>query len=284
MNDLILNSKDNKLEILNSIQDNYSEKFKKFYDYILSTGQDDFSFDNIQGYIDFLNNQNYSGNYKNSLLFALKKRIKEMFKMELDISKRYFLNEKLKEITKFKVNSKAVDRDKLIKKNEVDLLLNKANKRTSLIIQFLIFTGCRVSEMINIQIVDCKELEKYVEIKITGKGNKERIIKVSKELFNQIIQEFKGSVFLFENTKKTKLSRTAVSTQIERLSKKVLNNRDDLFKKSFSAHSFRHFFATDRIKKTGNIKGVSKYLGHSTTAITLDMYTHSELSFEDLLI
>jgi len=284
MSDLILSSKDNKLEILNSIQDNYSEKFKKFYDYILSTGKDDFSFDNIQGYIDFLNSQNYSGNYKNSLLFALKKRIKEMFKMELDISKRYFLNEKLKEITKFKVNSRAVDKDKLIKKNEIDLLLNKATKRTSLIIQFLIFTGCRVSEMINIQIVDCKELEKYVEIKITGKGNKERIIKVSKELFNQIIQEFKGSVFLFENTKHTKLSRTATSTQIERLSKKVLNNRDDLFKKSFSAHSFRHFFATERIKKTGNIKGVSKYLGHSTTAITLDMYTHSELSFDDLLI
>lgn len=271
-----INGDSNKLEILNSIQDNYREKFKKFSNYIASTGKDDFSFDDIEGYINFLNSKNYSAAYKNSLLFALKKRVKELFKSELDISKRYFINEKLKKIAKFKINSRAVDRDKLIKRSEIDLMLSKASSRTSLIIQFLLFTGCRVSEMIGIKRANCRELEKYIEITIVGKGSKERVIKISKELYSSIMQEFNGSLYLFENMKNSKLSRTALSTQIERLSKKVLN-------KSFSAHSFRHYFATDRIKKTNNIKGVSKYLGHSTTAITLDMYTHSELSFEDLL-
>ena len=51
----------------------------------------------------------------------------------------------------------------------------------------------------------------------------------------------------------------------------------------YSAHSFRHFFATDRIKKTNNTKGVSVYLGHASTSTTLDMYTHTELSYNDLI-
>ena len=41
-------------------------------------------------------------------------------------------------------------------------------------------------------------------------------------------------------------------------------------------------FYPNMIARTGNIKGVSKYLGHSSTAITLDMYVHADLTWEEL--
>jgi len=272
-----LNNKTNKLEMINSIQDNYSKQVKKFTDYIHSLGKIDFDYNDLQLYYEYLLNSGLSYTYINNLIFAIKKRVKDIFQYETDITKKYFLNEKLKQVKTLKVNSKVIDKDKLITKKEIDLLLSKASNKLHLIIDFLLFTGCRVNEMTSIKLTDCKELDNYFEITILGKGDKIRIIKVSKELFNQVRSEFKSSYYLFETITHKRIDNNYISHQIEKLSRKVLH-------KTFSAHSFRHFFATDRIKKTNNVKGVSKYLGHSTTAITLDMYTHSELSFEDLLI
>ena len=36
------------------------------------------------------------------------------------------------------------------------------------------------------------------------------------------------------------------------------------------------------LKKTNNLKGVSKYLGHSSTSTTANLYIHDELQLEDL--
>ena len=273
--DIALNNNINKLELINSIKDNYTKQIKKFNDYILSTGKTDFDYNDLQLYYEYLTGSRLSYSYINNLIFALKKRIKDLFQYETDITKKYFLNEKLKEIKTLKVNSKAIDKDRLIKKNEIILLLSKATDKLKVIIKTLIVTGCRINELTSIKLSDCKELNNYFEISILGKGDKIRTIKLSKDLFNKIKNTFNGQYWLFETINHKKIYNNYISNQIEKLSKRVL-------KKTFSAHSFRHYFATDRIKETKNIKGVSKYLGHSTTAITLDMYTHSELSFNDL--
>jgi integrase/recombinase XerD len=39
----------------------------------------------------------------------------------------------------------------------------------------------------------------------------------------------------------------------------------------------RHSFATLAIREGASIKAVSEYLGHSSTAITMDMYVHERL-------
>lgn len=43
-----------------------------------------------------------------------------------------------------------------------------------------------------------------------------------------------------------------------------------------TTHEFRHSFATRMIKKGVSIDKVSKYLGHSSVSITLDVYVHNE--------
>ena len=57
---------------------------------------------------------------------------------------------------------------------------------------------------------------------------------------------------------------------VERAGKRILGRR-------ISAHSMRHSFATLAIREGASIKAVSKYLGHSSTAITMDMYVHERL-------
>ena len=53
--------------------------------------------------------------------------------------------------------------------------------------------------------------------------------------------------------------------------------------KEISAHTFRHSWATHTLKRTKNLKGVSKYLGHTSTSTTADLYVHDELTPDDVL-
>ena len=55
--------------------------------------------------------------------------------------------------------------------------------------------------------------------------------------------------------------------------------------KDIHPHSLRHFFATHKINsEKQDIKAVSRYLGHSGTAITLDMYVDTALDADCCMI
>jgi integrase/recombinase XerD len=110
--------------------------------------------------------------------------------------------------------------------------------------------------------------------RILGKGKKERIIYVTIPLIENIIQIEKGNIYLFEHSGK-QYNRISISRRITMQGKILLN-------KNISAHTLRHSFATNMLKKTNNLKGVSKYLGHSSISTTANLYIHSELSFDDL--
>lgn len=49
-----------------------------------------------------------------------------------------------------------------------------------------------------------------------------------------------------------------------------------------SAHTLRHSWATRKLKEGKSLKAVSRYLGHSSTAITADLYIHDDLTWNDL--
>ena len=61
--------------------------------------------------------------------------------------------------------SVAVPYDECLTEVDIETLLNGAKtEKTKLIIQFLFKTGCRVSEMINIRMKDCRPMKGYVKI------------------------------------------------------------------------------------------------------------------------
>ena len=93
-------------------------------------------------------------------------------------------------------------------------------------------------------------------------------------LVQRILDNFAGCVFLFEHAGKT-YNRVYVTDRIKLAGRLILG-------KNISAHTFRHSFATEKLKQTKNLKGVSKYLGHSSVSTTADLYVHDELGWEDV--
>jgi integrase/recombinase XerD len=141
-------------------------------------------------------------------------------------------------------------------------------KCTVLFIQSLFWTGCRISELLNIKIKDCS-INHIATIKINnGKGGKDRLAYLQKDIYDQIIKSFNSKVYLFETRKGTKFNRLNVTWSIHRFAKKILN-------RNISAHTLRHSKAMYlKDDKHFTPDQVAKALGHSSVVTTLQHYFH----------
>ena len=120
-----------------------------------------------------------------------------------------------------------------------------------------------------------KDKGDYVEIRILGKGNKERSVAVSSVVIKRIHEVFGGKKHLFETGGGKPYRREYVSNQIKKASRRVL-------RREMSAHTLRHVFATTALKASWSPKKIAVQLGHSSTSITLDMYCHDSPCWTDL--
>jgi integrase/recombinase XerC len=146
-----------------------------------------------------------------------------------------------------------------------------------LVLEILYNTGMRKAELIGlkehqIDISNC-------QIKVLGKGNKERIIPVSKVLMTDIklyIAEKRRVMgrseenFLFVNGKGKLLDPKVVYN----IAKKYLSKVTTIDKKS--PHILRHSFATHLMNNGADLNAVKELLGHSSLAAT-QIYTHNTI-------
>lgn len=147
--------------------------------------------------------------------------------------------------------------------------------RNRLILEMLFATGLRVSELSNIKIKDIDFSER--EIKIMGKGSKERFVFYNKEcaiVLDSYMKECrckllngKDSEYLFINHLGDKLTDRGIRLIIDKIVKK------SCIKSKVSPHTFRHTFATMLLNEGCNIKSVQELLGHSSLGTT-GIYTH----------
>jgi integrase/recombinase XerD len=124
--------------------------------------------------------------------------------------------------------------------------------------------------MCSVRLDRCEDLGDMVRLTITGKGNKERKVGIEKALFEAIRSTFPGGTYRFQTQGGKPYRTTYVSCEIIKAGKRILGRR-------ISAHGMRSSFATLAIRDGASIKAVSKYLGYSSTAITMDMYVHESL-------
>ena len=177
-----------------------------------------------------------------------------------------------------KINQVGVDEDRIITEKEYHALVAGArSERQRLFLRFLYGTGARVSEALGVLKKDVRRSGNWYKIKVLGKGRKERVLIVPVDLVDDIrtVCNVADSPYLFHTTTGRAYSRCYVSGQIKKLGLAVLGRR-------ISAHTMRHSFATNQIRRTNKIKGVSAYLGHSSSSITLDMYVHESLTRKEL--
>lgn len=138
--------------------------------------------------------------------------------------------------------------------------------RSSLIFELIYASGIRVSELVNIKIKDINFEKK--EIKIKGKGNKERIVLYGnkcKDKLDNYLKIFKPNNYLFFNKQNDKLS----TRTIEYIFKKNKNDK----KLKITPHTLRHTFATDLLNGGADLRVVQDLLGHASLSST-EVYTH----------
>ncbi|PCI36373.1 MAG: integrase [Thiotrichales bacterium] len=150
------------------------------------------------------------------------------------------------------------------------------NIQDLVIVKTLIYTGVRVSELINIKLYDI-ELDEY-QIRINqGKGSKDRIVpfpRSFRELLSIQIENKKKdhAVYLFESTWHKKYTDRGIRRILEKYSKKAG------LEVNISPHKLRHFFLTWLKKQGIDDAFIQPYSGHESRK-SLEIY--SKLSIKE---
>ncbi len=160
-------------------------------------------------------------------------------------------------------------------------LSKSENIRNKAMLELLYSSGLRVTELIELKISNYYPDVEF--IKITGKGNKERLVPIGETAMKHITiyretvrnhQEInKGQEdFMFLNRRGNKLSRVMVFMIIKDLALKTG------LQKNISPHTFRHSFATHLIEGGADLRAIQEMLGHESITTT-EIYTHLDRDF-----
>jgi integrase len=269
------------LSFLEGIEDNYTFARRSFIQWVKEGGQG-LTIETIREYFRALNEGNAAASTIRVKRAAVKSALRKLAFTE-PLESYVMLERALDRLDKEpdtkapKIAQAGVDQDKIISEKEYHALIDGArSERQRLFIRFLFGTGARISEALGILKENVKKSGNWFKIKVMGKGKKERVLVVPEELIEDVRRVCNtDSPFLFHTSTGRRYSRCYVSAQIKKLGRDILGRR-------ISAHTMRHSFATLQIGKTNKIKGVSTYLGHSSSSITLDMYCHETLSRKEI--
>ena len=153
--------------------------------------------------------------------------------------------------------------------------------RNKAMLETLYSCGLRVSELVELKISNLFFNDGF--IKVTGKGNKERLVPIGSSALKQITiyknetrchlsPQKDNEDYLFLNRRGAKLSRVMVFTIIKELAHKIG------MKKHISPHTFRHSFATHLIEGGADLRAVQEMLGHESLTTT-EIYTHLDRDY-----
>ena len=268
-------------KILSRIPDSYHPEASAFLSLVQEKG---LSPETMDWMVKRLTEEGKKASTINKNISAMRAVVRAIYKTgSLPPAASWEIEENLKKIRFVKKVSRAVMEQAVLTEKEYVRMRNSASPRTSLVLAFLWETGCRVSEALNVRLSACKMENGVVRIYITGKGRKERVLRIRPDLFQEIRETFPGEVYLFESRRKGRAGQVVplhdrgVDKEIRRIGKEILGEE-----RNVHPHMFRHSFATRMIGKGVDVKAVSTYLGHSTTAITMDLYVHTEPTNEEL--
>jgi integrase/recombinase XerC len=148
---------------------------------------------------------------------------------------------------------------------------------TKMLITLFYTTGMRLSELVNLKEEQVDFGKK--QIKVLGKGNKERIIPVSREILVMIKEYIQHKKREFEATDNsllvTEKGRKMYSKYPYLLVKTFLSSEVRTLNKK-SPHVLRHSFATHLSNNGADLNAIKELLGHSSLAAT-QVYTHNTI-------
>jgi tyrosine recombinase xerC len=264
-----------------SINKNYSENtieaykrdLNEYFSYLKNNNKNYLSidYDSIRKYLSYLNDKKDTNTTISRKISSLR-----------GFYSYLRLNEKIKN-NPFKLINLPKKEQKLPRffyYNELEELFAACDTSTSLgqrnlaILEVLYATGTRVSELINIKLEDINFSEK--QIKVLGKGNKERIVFLG-EYAVDALEDYLNDGYLFLNKYNldyvflnhlgNKITRRGIEDILTKLIKKTSID------KKISPHMIRHSFATHLLNEGCDLESVQEMLGHESISATA-IYTH----------
>lgn len=157
--------------------------------------------------------------------------------------------------------------------NHVEFADTWEEKTKKLVLLLLYNTGMRLSELINLKISQIDAA--YKQIKVLGKGNKERIIPVNISLLNDLQTYIAARpINEVENVFITPKGKPLNPRYVYEFVRQNLGLVTTIKKKS--PHVLRHSFATHLMNNGAELNAVKELLGHSSLAAT-QIYTHNSI-------
>ena len=245
--------------------DSYTSDLTKLSNYLQNQ---DLSKTNIDNFFIDMSEFNYSSSTKKRMHSSIKNFLRYINENEdyesIDIS-----DIKLKSSKKLPEILSITDIENMINFYNHETYLDSRNRT---VIDVLYSTGCRVSELCDINISDIDLDEKYLKLK--GKGSKQRIVPIGSMLYKNLMQylnvretflQNRGEP-LFLSKSKNKLDRTAVFRIIKKTAKNISLQTD------VHPHTLRHSAATHMLEGGCDLRTVQEFLGHSSVSTT-QIYT-----------
>ena len=149
-------------------------------------------------------------------------------------------------------------------------------ERNRAMLETLYGCGLRVSELLDLKISDLFFEEDF--IKVTGKGDKQRFVPISK-VNKKYIEIYRNEIrvhldikegfqdILFLNRRGRQLTRAMIFTIVKNLAAQINLN------KNISPHTFRHSFATHLLENGADLRAIQQMLGHESITTT-EVYMH----------
>jgi len=165
----------------------------------------------------------------------------------------------------------------VLSKEEIKKLIKAIeNKKSKLMVSLMYACGMRVSEIVNLKILDLDFEDKTGHVR-QGKGRKDRIFNIPSALNSKLkkqveMQMTHNQKYLFSGPK-PKLS----TRNLQKIVKKASERAG--IKKDVHCHTLRHSFATHLLENNVDIRKIQELLGHADLSTT-QIYTH--ISTEEL--
>jgi site-specific recombinase XerD len=151
------------------------------------------------------------------------------------------------------------------------------NKTVQLIVQSSYYTGCRLSEVLNLKIRNVNLKEKLIRIgdeTFNTKSRRERTVPIPDRLFDLLKKHLKNrkkdTGYLFIKPNGFPYSADYISKYFKKAVRKSKLNEDIHF------HSLRHSYASNLAASGASPYCLRDLLGHSSISVT-EIYTHTQL-------
>jgi len=151
--------------------------------------------------------------------------------------------------------------------------------RDRAMLELLYSSGLRLSELTGL---DCGDVDRHDKtVRVTGKGNKERIVPVGRHALDALARWQKSrdelanadEPALFVSNRGNRISPRSVQARVSHWA-----GRQGIDTQVYP-HLFRHSFATHLLESSHDLRGVQELLGHANISTT-QVYTH--LDFQHL--